>query len=245
MNFNLLYKKFVKNLRFEILKRKKHPTIKSHISNVIEHYDIDFIIDVGANNGGFVKMLRKEGYKGTIHSFEPASTIYSQLKDISKNDAKWHTHKLALGDSCVEKTINITNSSDFTSFLQPSQFGNESYKSNLELSHQETVEVSTIDTFLEKHSKESRILLKIDTQGYDLNVVKGCTKSLSNIRCILSELSLKPIYEDMPDYLTALKTYNELGFTVSGVYPVSRDKDLSLIEMDCMFINTTEPLKTS
>jgi FkbM family methyltransferase len=234
------HKKLAKALKVEIIKYKKNPTSNSHIINLINHYNIDLILDVGANNGGFGKMLRIEGYTGEIQSFEPVTETYKQLKKITDKDSKWHIHKLALGETCSQQTINVTASSDLASFLSASEFGKNAYSEKLEVSHQENVTINTIDDFLAKEIKNAenrRVFLKMDTQGYDTHVIKGALKSINSIFCILSEISFIPLYNNMPHYLDSLKTYEELGFSVTGLYPISRKKDLSIIEMDCMLIN--------
>ena len=133
---------------FKLMKYKKHPTPNSHIINLINHYKINLVLDVGANNGGFGTALRTEGYKGDIHSFEPVSKTYDELTRITGQDSNWHIHKFALGETCSEQIINVTESSDFASFLDASDFGKNAYQQNLTVSHQETVTVSTVDEFL-------------------------------------------------------------------------------------------------
>jgi FkbM family methyltransferase len=235
-----LHKKIATLLKIELIKRKKHPTASSHIMNLINHYDIDLVLDVGANNGGFGKMLRLEGYKGTIHSFEPVSKTYEELKKVIAKDSNWHAHQYALGATQAKQLINVTESSDLASFLSPSSFGKDVYKENLKTSHQEEVIINTVDQFLSKEIHDMRtkkVFLKMDTQGFDMQVIQGSLKSLDSISCVLSEISLNPIYSNMPHYLDSLKSYEELGLMVTGLYPVSREKDLSIIEMDCMLIN--------
>ena len=78
----------------------------------------------------------------------------------------------------------------------------------------------------------------MDTQGYDLNVFKGANHYYSNISCLLTEISLQSIYMNMPDYHETISFYESKGFSVSGLYPVSRQRDGSVIEMDCFMINT-------
>ena len=95
------------------------------------------------------------------------------------------------------------------------------------------------DRFLAEHvpDRERRIFLKMDTQGFDLEVFAGASQSLGRIRCLLSELSMTPVYDGMPHYLTSLVAFEEKGFVMSGLYPVNRNKDLSFIEVDCMLVN--------
>ena len=234
-----LHKKIARAFGHELIKYRKHPTSNSHIINLIKHYKIDLILDVGANHGQFGKMLRDEGYKGEIHSFEPVSKAFEHLSRTCLNDQKWFAHKIAMGDTCGEQTVNITESSDLSSFLNPNDFGKEKYK-RIKVLHKETVEVSTIDSFLTTQIADfdkKQIVLKMDTQGYDLKVFKGALNTIANIVCIVSELSLIPIYSGMSHYLDSLRKYEEYGFVVTGLYPISRKENLSVIEMDCMLIN--------
>jgi hypothetical protein len=80
----------------------------------------------------------------------------------------------------------------------------------------------------------------MDTQGYDLEVLEGATGCLSSVLGLQSEIALKPIYEGMPDYLTALAKYNSLGFGITSTVPVSRDKDMTVIEFDCLMVRRSQ-----
>lgn len=136
--------------------------------------------------------------------------------------------------------MNVTEGSNLSSFLEPNDFGKEEFKP-IKVISEETVEVSTIENFLTTHVTDfdkRRILLKMDTQGYDLNVFKGSLKVLGSIVCVLSEISLMPIYSNMPYYIDSLKKYEENGFVVTGFFPISRKDNLSLIEIDCTLLNS-------
>ena len=80
----------------------------------------------------------------------------------------------------------------------------------------------------------------MDTQGFDLEVFSGASKHLKHIKCLLSEVSFIPIYDGMPTYAKSLKLYRSNGFQVSGLYPVTRDKQSrAIIEMDCVMVRET------
>ena len=66
------------------------------------------------------------------------------------------------------------------------------------------------------------MFLKVDTQGYDVEVIKGAGERIAEIRGLLSELSVIPIYQNMPHYLDALRFYEELGFRLHSLHVVSR-----------------------
>ncbi len=225
---------------YELIKIKSHPSVDSHVSNVIKHYGIDLVFDVGANRGQFAQTLRRRGYRGEIHSFEPASKVFEQLQAACLGDRNWFAHRLALGDACGEQTMNVAESTVLSSFLDPNEFGASQF-SAMGAAQRETVEVGALDSFAAEHIADihnRRILLKMDTQGYDLKVFAGATNTVANVAFMLSELSLLPIYSEMPHYLDALRTYEERGFVVTGLYPISRKDDFSVIEMDCMMRNS-------
>ncbi len=173
---------------YELIKIKRHPSVDAHLSNVIKHYAIDLVFDVGANRGQFSQRLRRRGYQGEIHSFEPASKVFEQLQSASLGDHNWFAHRLALGDACRQQTMNVAESTDLSSFLDPNEFG-ESQFSAMGAAQRETVEVGALDSFAAEHIVDihkRRILLKMDTQGYDLKVFAGATNTIGNIVFMLS-----------------------------------------------------------
>jgi FkbM family methyltransferase len=234
-----LSKKIAKVFGYELISRTEHPTLASHVINQIKINQIDFVLDVGANRGQFGKRLRRDGYSGEIHSFEPVSKTFERLSEACSNDKKWFAHKMAVSDSCGKETINITESSLLSSFLNPNNFGKEKFK-EMKVSQKETVNKITIDSFMETQIDgldRRKIFLKMDTQGYDLKVFQGALNTISYTVCLLSELSLIPLYTGMPNYIDTLREYEKQGFAVTGLYPIVRMNNQAIIEIDAMFIN--------
>jgi FkbM family methyltransferase len=226
-----------RTLKIDIVRSYNTATLTHHLEEVFKAYRIDTIVDVGANEGQFGAMARELGFTGDIHSFEPVKQTYDRLVETAAHDDRWTTHNLALGRQPGTLSINVSEGSVFSSLLKPNDYGAERF-SGIKVQRQEQIEVSTFDHFMQKHlGGERRIFLKMDTQGYDLEVFAGAAASLNSICGILSELSLIPIYDGMTDYLETLATYQKHGFSVSGMYSVNRNDDLSLIEVDCVMVN--------
>lgn len=230
--------RFISNLfGYELIRKKKSPSLESHLQNILKRLEINLVLDVGANNGQFGTMLRNIGYQGEILSFEPVSKAFKVLNEASSHDNKWTPIKLGLSDKKEFAEINIFSASDFNSLLKPSLIGKDSFQQKLNQSDTELIELDTLDNFLSNICLEKKnILLKIDTQGHDLNVFNGAKKSAPKFLALLSELSFQPIYENMPDYHEVLKIYEASGFIVSGLYPISRNKNGCIIEMDCVML---------
>lgn len=236
-----LHKHIANIFGYELIKLKKHPTINSHLNIFFKQYQINTIFDVGANKGQYGQLLRKIGYKGDIYSFEPIKSIYEELLQVSSDDNKWHTYNYALGDICETKTFNIMEASDFSSFSTANKYGADQFGALIKLKTTENIEISTLDTFLDSDAIElsdRNIYLKMDTQGYDLKVFKGASNHIQDIIGIQSELSMQAIYEEMPNFIETLSEFDKSGFSISGLYPVSRDNtNLKLIEIDCVLVN--------
>jgi FkbM family methyltransferase len=225
-------------LGYELIKEKKSPSLRSHLKNVFDRYRIDVVLDVGANLGQFASMIRQAGYCGHIYSFEPVTASFERLSAAARGDDRWQVFKLGLGDRQARMAINLSKSSDLNSLLTANDYGKTRYP-KIEASAQETIEIDTLDHFFAGRDLpgDARIFLKMDTQGYDLKVFEGAGTLLGRVPALLSELSLIPIYEQAPHWLDVLARYERGGFRVSGLYPVSRNPDLSVIEVDCVLVN--------
>jgi len=79
--------------------------------------------------------------------------------------------------------------------------------------------------------------LKLDTQGFDLEVLKGANEFLRTIRALQTEVAVQTIYKGMPNYEEMLPSLGKHGFSWSNSFPVSHDPALGLIEFDCIAIN--------
>tara|TARA_R110002072_G_scaffold41537_2_gene116515 strand:- start:113 stop:760 length:648 start_codon:yes stop_codon:yes gene_type:complete len=185
----------------------------------------------------FAQGLRREGYRGQIHSFEPGSEAFAALAELAGKDARWEAHPYALGAEATQRSLHVAATGDLSSFLEPSPFGTERFAA-LGQRTQELVEVRTLEEVLpELCASGAEVMLKLDTQGFDLAVFEGLGSALPRVRAMSSELSLVPLYEGMPHYLEVLARYEAAAFRVSGFYPVCREREsLALIEVDCVLV---------
>lgn len=222
--------------------RKVHVDVWVHLSHLFRRLNINCVIDVGANTGQYGAELRKIGFKGNIFSFEPVKESYAKLVEQISRDTRWQAFNLALGSENSTGQINVTSSSDFASFLPPNTYSQSVFQDKTSVNDVETVQIRRLDSLLPeiiKEIPEPRIFLKMDTQGYDLEVMNGATGCLDQIIAMQSELSVLPLYSGMPDYCTALNYFRELGFETSGIYTMSRDAEsLLVIEFDCVMVKT-------
>jgi FkbM family methyltransferase len=217
------------------------PQPRSHAENVTEilrGLGINLVIDVGANVGQTGISLRSIGYRGAIASFEPAARSFAQLRDEAANDPLWTAHCLALGARAERRTLNGPAQSQLASFLVPNDFGT-SYYNGSSGEEKELVDVERLDALFRQlvaSITHPRVFLKIDAQGFDLEVLAGAEGCLDAILAVQVELALKPTYAGSPDYREVIEVLNERGFEVSGFFPVSRDERLRLLDFDCVLV---------
>ena len=82
-----------------------------------------------------------------------------------------------------------------------------------------------------------RVYLKLDTQGYDLNVIRGGGERLAQVAALQTEAAWLPLHEDVPLMEAHLGELRSLGFDVAGMYPVGRDwKTMRVVEFDVLMV---------
>ena len=219
-----------------------HRDMDEHLARLIAAKGIDAVIDVGANNGQYARMLRKIGFTGTIYSFEPVAHVYAALAASAADDSRWHCFPFALGDKDETRTINVYSSDVFSSFLTANDYSKGIWNS-LNTVREEQVEVKRLDAVfsgLPGREELTNFMLKLDTQGFDVQVFRGAAETLPHVAVLQSELGLVPIYDDATDPYAILKEYHAAGFFVSGMYPINRDPSLAIIEFDVTLVRRTE-----
>jgi len=226
---------------YVIIKKKKLPhDVHTYVVNLLNQLSVNCVVDVGANKGQYAKALRDNGYTGHIFSFEPVKENYMTLEKNACKDPKWHTFCFALGSKDAKGSINIMNKTEFSSFLRPSALFEDIFKDQVSINANEAVTIKTLDSMHDeifRIANEPRIYLKMDTQGYDLEVLKGASAFINKVLAMQSEVSVLPLYDGMPDYLEALATFRSYGFAASGFFPVAIDPNShAIIEFDCTMV---------
>jgi FkbM family methyltransferase len=200
---------------------------------------VEVVLDVGANRGQYGRLLRRVGFRGTIHSFEPVADNYGSLAARAGSDPRWVAHHVALGDAGGWLEMNVTAGDVFCSALAPSAACATLFGASSRVLRTERVPVLRLDELLPRLVPRERwhaVHLKLDTQGYDLRVLRGLGDGLGALTSIQTELSLVPIYEQQPGYLEVLEFLRAAGFAPTGFFPVTRDpKTLRVIEYDAFF----------
>ncbi len=151
------------------------------------------IFDVGANTGQSIKRFNNEFNLKEIHCFEPNVLAFEKLKKIKSKNI--FLNNLALGDKEKIQTFNNypkTSSSSFYRIDKKSSI----YEMNKGF-YSSNVKIITLDKYIEDSKIDKINILKIDTQGFEVSVLKGAINAVKDKRIdfIETEINLGFQYE--------------------------------------------------
>jgi FkbM family methyltransferase len=200
-------------------------------------YRVNTVLDVGANAGQYARQLRQAlDYRGRIISFEPLSSAYTALARAATGDPLWQAFQYALGDKCERQVIHIAANSYSSSLLNMLPAHLQSAPESGYIG-QEEIDVKTLDSLLSNLcSADDRVWLKIDTQGFESQVLAGARDSLGKISTVQLEMSLVPLYEGelLMDGMLALM--KKLGYQLVSIEPGFSDPQSGqLLQADGIF----------
>jgi len=209
------------------------------VSYFIQKLAVDLVLDVGMNKGEFAQEVRNEGYSGRLIGFEPLSFLVDDLNTTFSDDPDVSIWNMALGDANETKEILFDRErGDLASFCQTTDYFKRHYGDIN--SNKEVVEVRRLDGLREKLEGD-RVFLKVDTQGYDLEVLKGAEEFLKeSVVAILVEMPIHNIYDtgvEMKDIVLFLR---ERGYFLRTVSPAATGELKELIELNGVFIKSCE-----
>ncbi|HLY45601.1 MAG TPA: FkbM family methyltransferase [Stellaceae bacterium] len=212
----------------------------NHLRQLFWKYQIECVVDVGANAGHYGRFLRHEvGYDGLIVSIEPLPRCFARLAETAAGDPDWMVLNCALGATAGQAQLNEMAYDQLSSFLEPKHDQAPHMAPLNQVRGRVPVQVRRLDavlTDIEACRPLGPIYLKLDTQGFDLKVVAGAGSIIERVCGLQTEVSIVPIYHAMTDWRSAIGALEELGFELSGLWAVNRDPALRAVEFDCVMV---------
>lgn len=195
-------------------------------------YIFDQIIDVGAHAGEFAlaAMLVFPECKKSI-SFEPQPDVAKRCKDKLKLFPVAKIEQLALGSEVCKKNFYISSFTPDSSFFETAD--KKSSTNDLKILE---VSVKPLDDFVFDSSDVKCTLLKLDCQGFEMEVLKGSQKTLENVDVILVEILFAQVYAGQCSFQQIHSILIDMGFYFGGPYCTMFDKTLHGVkQIDAVF----------
>jgi len=239
-------KQFIKNVFkiFGLEIRRYQPFLDNsyQVHQALKKIKTDLIFDIGANAGQFASDMRSKGYKGIIVSFEPLASAREKLLKKAEKDKNWLIHEqTAIGNHNGFVDINISKNSVSSSILPILSSHSEAEVDSVYIGKQKTP-ITTLDSVKDKYLNEnSNCFVKIDTQGYEWQVIDGAINTLKKSKGVLCELSIIPLYEGQHLWKDIIERFEAEGFILWSFQKAFSDKrDGRTLQMDAIFLKKNE-----
>jgi FkbM family methyltransferase len=208
-----LLQRLARRLGYDLTLRKKARPHEAQLVAVLERFEVSCVLDVGANVGQYALMLREAGFGGKIVSFEPLEGAHATLGRRAAADPRWQiAPRLAIGDRDGEVELEVSAESDMSSILPQSELLQKTSPSSAVLRH-ERVPLARLESAAQPYlAPEDRIFLKIDTQGFEPQVLAGAGNLMARLCGLQLEMSLVPCYEGEVDFRAMLDRLAVAGF---------------------------------
>jgi len=198
-------------------------------------HGINLVLDVGAHIGNYARRLRELGYAGRLVSFEPMHDAFAQLQARAHADPQWTAVKLALGAEDGRATLNVSGTPMSSSLLEMLPAHRQAAPASAYVAT-EAVEVRALDSvFSQYYRAGDKVFVKLDTQGYEMNVLAGAARSLPSVVGLQTELAFVPLYGGEASIGQMLEHLGNLGFSLRALTPAFEDAHGRLLQADALF----------
>jgi len=209
------------------------------LQDVLKASRIDTILDVGANSGQFARLAFEVGFGGVLVSFEAQESVHRELvKRAASRGGSWIVApRAALGSGRGKIELNIAQNSVSSSILPMRSVHLEAAPQSRYVG-KETVDLARLDDLATPLIPRARnIMMKVDTQGYERQVLEGATAILERTAAIQLELSLVPLYDGAPSFVELTGYVQQLGYELFSIVPGFRDRQSGrLLQIDGFFV---------
>ena len=207
------------------------------LENLVKDLHFKTVLDIGSNKGQFILLIKKLYKNKIFYSFEPIREILEKQKKFFKDKRNLFFYNIGIGKKSEKKRFYITNRKDSSSFLKVERKikDNEDYR----VEEERIITIKSLDKIMSKKKLLGPILMKIDVQGFELEVLKGSYSTLKKIKYIIIEVSNDEIYFKQPLANEIIKYLNSNNFMIikkSSIPTNIRKSNLS--QIDILFKNT-------
>jgi FkbM family methyltransferase len=235
MKINLLIKKLVNGLGFEVVKLKNSP---QHSFLGLKSLPIKTIIDVGANQGQFAEWVLPQFPEAKLYCFEPLPNPFEKLDAWAKQqNGRVVPLNWAIGDEEGQVSMFYhTEHSTSSSLLPSTELIGELYPFTKE-QQEVKVDLLTLDHAVEKINDpfDDDIMIKLDVQGFEDRVIRGGSQIFKKAKICIIEVSLEGLYEGQANFKELSFMLYDLGFSYAGNLDQKYEEDGRCVSLDAVF----------
>lgn len=203
-----------------------------------EHFRPKVVYDVGANIGTWTLLAKSIFEEANVHAFEPLAVHTKAFAKNTNHLSGIYLHTCCLGNDDKAATINVSSFSDSSSLLEATPLEFEQY--GIRKVNEERVEIRKISSLLTEERLPAADIIKLDVQGYELEVLKGAGDQLREVSYIIAEVSFKAYYQGQPLFLDLANYLAGFGLQVHA-FGHSTPRGQELGQIDILFKNLTKP----
>jgi FkbM family methyltransferase len=186
------------------------------------------VIDVGVANG--TPELYKVFPEAYFLLIEPLVEFENKMKSILET-VQGSYELVAAGSKNMTITLNVHNEHLDGSSILKEEMG------SIADGTQRTVPMLKVEDIVKKKNVHAPILLKVDVQGAELEVLKGCVNLLSDIEVIVLEVSLFNFMKESPDFYDVVEHMKNIGYVAYDIlFGWNRPLDNALGQVDIVFV---------
>ena len=221
-------KNFIKNIIRTAFKKKGYNLRLSKVNagnneevlmkQLFDKHNIGLILDIGANHGQYVDSIRKMGYTNKFICFEPVKDAFNDLHFKFESDDKVKAHNCAVGDKNKKITINVSKCDMCSSILDIAKITTDVVADAKYIGAEECNE-RTLDSFYDEFREQGNLSLKIDTQGFESQVLLGAPKTLKLAKIVFIEMSLVELYKKQVLFSEVVCMLENSGFELFAITP--------------------------
>ncbi len=237
-----IIKKIIWLISFKLKFRKSPLFIKTsyeHRKLASLNINPKLVIDAGFNNGQFSSLVLEIWKNTCVFGFDPSpinSTDYAKI--LKKNYFKRFNFKnIGLSNSCTNLSLNLSKGLDSSSYLEPTRI-NKEYFSSTRIMNSVKTKVETLANQIYLMDIPSPWFLKIDIQGYEMNLLLGIDKNqLERIKWIYIEMTDYEMYKGQMKRNDIKSWLLKNNFVLFEQINVDKSYDGKIIYSDELYIN--------
>ena len=203
------------------------------LENLVKNLDFNTVLDIGSNKGQFILLIENFYKDIIIHSFEPIKELIEKQKNFFKFKKNIFFYNIGVGKKSTKKNFFITKRKDSSSFLKADNIKIKDYN----IAEEREINIKSLDEIMLNKELVCPILVKIDVQGYELEVLKGGNDFFKKIKYLIIEVSENEIYSGQSVSKEIIQYLENKNFIILKENLSTQIVNTHYMQRDILFVN--------